>query len=152
MHATRQWATRLHNLQKIEIPLSLQKSTRTQEEDKPVTVIAEVLATPVEVTLLDDVAEGSEEPDEEPVENLQDTLSEVVVAEDAHPAEQEVVNGELFSVVDINVQELGMAVDHPLEPLAPGLPEEDDLADAHEAEVVAFAGLEAPVEMHENPQ
>ena len=133
---------------KLKYRCSLQKSARTQE-DEPATVIAEVLATPVEATLLDDVAEGSEEPDEEPVENLQDTLSEVVAGEDAHPAEQEPVNEELFSVVDVDVQGLEMTVNQPLEP---GLPEEDNLADAHEAEVAAFAGLEAPVETHENPR
>ena len=137
---------------KLKYRCSLQKSERTQEEDEPATVITEVSATPVKATLLDDVAEGSEEPDEEPVENLQDTLSEVVAAEDAHPVEQEVVNRELFSAVDVDIQGLGMAVDHPLEPLAPGLLEEDDLADAHKAEVAAFAGLEAPVETHENPR
>ena len=125
---------------------------RTQEEDEPVTVIAEVSATPVEVTLSDDVAEGSEEPDEELVENLQDTFSEVVVGEDAHPVEQEPVNEELFSMVDVDVQGLETTVHQPLEPLAPGLPEEDDLVDAHKAEVAAFAGLEAPVEMLENPR
>ena len=137
---------------KLKYRCSLQKSVRTQEEDEPATVITEVSATPVEATLLDDVAEGSEEPDEELVENLQDTLSEVIAVEDTHPAEQEAVNGELFSAVDVDVQGLGMVVDHSLEPLAPGLPEEDNLADTHKAEVVVFAGLEAPVETHENPQ
>ena len=134
---------------KLKYRCSLQKSARTQEEDEPATVIAEVSATPVEATLLDDMAEGSEEPDEETVENLQDTFSEVVAGEDAHPAEQEPVNEELFSMVDVDVQGLEMTVNQPLEP---GLPEEDDLADAHEAEVAAFTGLEAPVETHENPR
>ena len=134
---------------KLKYRCSLQKSARTQEEDEPATVIAEVSATPVEATLLDDMAEGSEEPDEETVENLQDTFSEVVAGEDVHPAEQEPVNEELFSMVDVDVQGLEMTVNQPLEP---GLPEEDDLADAHEAEVAAFTGLEAPVETHENPR
>ena len=137
---------------KLKYCCSLQKSTRTQEEDKPAMVIAEVSATPVEATLLDNVAEGSEEPDEEIVKNLQDMFSKVVAGEDAHPAEQETVNKELFSMVDVNVQGLEMMVNQPLEPLAPGLPEEDDLVDTHKAEVAAFVGLEAPVEMHENPQ
>ena len=136
---------------KLKYCCSLQKSTRTQEEDKLVRVIAEASATPVEVTLLDDVAEESEEWDEEIVETLQDMFSEVVVGEDAHPVEQETVNEELFSMVDVDVQGLEMTVNQPLEPLAPGLPEEDDLVDAHKAEVVAFAGLEALVETHENP-
>ena len=104
------------------------------------------------MTLLDDVAKECEEPDEETVENLQDTFSDVVAAEDAHPMEQETVNEELFSVVDDEVQGLETTVHQPLEPLAPGLPEEDDLVDTHKAEVAEFAGLEALVETHENPR
>ena len=133
---------------KLKWHCSLQQSAGTQEDDKPVTVIMEESAIPVEATLLDDVAEGSEEPDEETVENLQDMFSEVIAGEDAHPAEHEIVNEEIFLVVDDEVPGLEMVVH---EPLAPGPQEEDDLADAHKAEVVVFAGLEAPVETHENP-
>ena len=130
---------------------SLQKSARTQEDDKPAMVIAEASAIPVETILLDNVAKECKEPGEETVEDPQDMFSEVVAVEDAHPAEQETVNEELFSMVDNKVQGLEMTVYQPLEPLAPGLPEEDDLVDTHKAEVAAFAGLEALVETLENP-
>ena len=128
---------------------SLQKGTRTQEDDKPATVIAEALAIPVNTILLDDMAEECEEPDEEIVDNLQDTFSEVVMGEDTPPAEHETERKEIFSAVDDEVLGLEIVVH---EPLAPGPQEEDDLADAHKAEVAAFAGLEAPVETHDNPQ
>ena len=137
---------------KLKYHCSLQKSTKTQEDDKPATVIMEASAIPVDMILLDDVAEECEELDEEIVDNLQDTFSEVAEGETAHPEEQEPANEELFSTVDVDVQGLEMMVTQPLEPLAPGLPEEDDLADAHKAEVAAFAGLEAPVDTHENPR
>ena len=137
---------------KLKWHCSLQQSAGTQEDDKPAMVLMEASATPVETTLLDNVAEECEEPDEETVENLQDMFSEVVAAEDAHPMEQETVNEELFSMVNNKVQGLEMMVHQPLEPLAPGLLEEDDLADAHKAEVAVFTGLEALVETHENPR
>ena len=137
---------------KLKRHCSLQQSASTQEDNKLVTVITEASATPVEATLLDDVAKESKEPGEGIIEDQQDTFSKVIAAEDAHPAEEETVNKELFSAVDLDVQGLEMTVNQPLEPLAPGLPEEDNLADAHEAKVAVFAGLEAPVETHENPQ
>ena len=137
---------------KLKYHCLLQKSARTQEDDKPAMVITEVLAIPVETILLDDMAKECKELGEETVEDPQDTFSKVIVVEDTHPAEQETVNEELFSTVDNEVQGLETTVYQPLEPLAPGLPEEDDLADAHKAEVAAFAGLEALVETLENPQ
>ena len=137
---------------KLKYRCLLQKSARTQEDDKPAMVIAEASAIPVETILLDNVAKECKELGEETIEDPQDMFSEVIAAEDTHPAEQETVNEELFSAVDNEVQGLETMVYQPLEPLAPGLLEEDDLADTHEAKVAAFAGLEAPVEMLENPQ
>ena len=111
-------------------------------------VLAEVSAIPVEATLLDNMAKECEELVEELVMEPQDMFSQVVEGEDAPPVEHETTNEEIFSVVDNEIPGLEMVVH---EPLAPGPQEEDDLADAHEAEVAAFAGLEAPVETHENP-
>ena len=134
---------------KLKQHCSLQQSARSQEDDNPVTVLAEASAIPVEAILLDDVAEEREEPGEETVEDPQDTFSQVVEDEDTQPVEHETENEEVFSAVGGEVTGLEMIVH---QPLAPGLQEEDDLADAHEAEVAAFAGLEAPVESHENPR
>ena len=133
---------------KLKYCCSLQKSARTQEDDKPATVIAEASAIPVKMILLDDVAEECEEPGEEFVVEPQDTFSQVVEGDNMQTAERETEHEEIFLVVDDEVPGLEMVVH---EPLAPGPQEEDDLADAHKAEVAAFAGLEAPVEMHENP-
>ena len=134
---------------KLKYRCSLQKSARTQEDDKPVTVIVEALAIPVETILLDNVAKEHEEPGEEFIVDPQDTFSQVVEGDDMQTAERETKHEEIFLAVDDEVPGLEMVIH---EPLAPGPQEEDDLADAHKAEVVAFAGLEAPVEMHENPQ
>ena len=134
---------------KLKRHCSLQQSARSQEDDNPATVLVEASAIPVEAILLDDVAEEREEPGEETIEDLQDMFSEVVTGEDAPPAEHETEREEIFSAVDDEVPGLEIVVH---EPLAPGPQEEDDLADAHEAEVAAFAGLEALVETHENPR
>ena len=107
---------------------------------------------PVKTILLDNMAEEREEPVEELVVEPQDTFSQVVEGNDTQTAECETEHEAIFSAVDNEVPGLETTVHQPLEPLAPGLPEEDDLADAHKAEVAAFAGLEAPVETHENPQ
>ena len=134
---------------KLKYRCSLQKNARTQEDDKPATVIAEASAMPVETILLDDVAEEHEEPVEELVVEPQDTFSQVVESDDTQPAERETEHEAIFSAVNDEVPGLE-TTDY--EPLAPGPQEEDDLADAHKAEVAAFAGLEAPVETHENPR
>ena len=134
---------------KLKYRCLLQKSARTQEDDKPAMVITEALAIPVETILLDDVAEEHEEPGEEFIMEPQDTFSQVVEGNDTQTAEHETEHEEIFLAVDDEVPGLEMVVH---EPLAPGPQEEDDLADAHKAEVVAFAGLEAPVETHKNPR
>ena len=56
------------------------KRVRTQEDDKLVMVIAEASATPVEATLLDDMAEESEEPEEERW-NTSWSIGSIVVSE-----------------------------------------------------------------------
>ena len=122
---------------------------RTQEDDKPVMVIVEELAIPVEVTLLDNMAEECKELVEELVVEPQDTFSQVVEGDDMQTAECETEHEVIFLAVNNEVP--GLETTN-YEPLAPGPQEEDNLADAQKAEVAAFAGLEAPVETHENPQ
>ena len=102
---------------KLKRNCSLQQSARTQEDDKLATVLMEASASPVEMILLDNVAEECEELAEEIVDNLQDTFSEVVAGKDTPPAEHETVNEEIFLVVADEVPGLEMVVH---EPLAPG--------------------------------
>ena len=123
---------------KLKYRCSLQKSARTQEDDKLAMVIVEASAIPVDTILWDDMAEECEEPGEETVEDPQDTFSKVIEGNNTQPAEHETEHEEMFSVVNNEVPGLEMVVH---EPLAPGPQEEDDLADAHKAKVAAFAAV-----------
>ena len=79
----------------------------------------------------------------------QDMFSQIVEGDDMQTVECETEHKVIFSAVNNEV--LGLEMTN-YEPLASGPQEEDNLADAHKAEVAVFAGLEAPVKLHENPQ
>ena len=103
----------------------------------------------VETISLDDGAEEHGETFEDAYEEPIDASSPIIAVEETQFDEHEAWGEDFVAANDVEPVERAMVL---YRPPALDMQEEQEWADAHEAEMEAFAGIEDPIETRENPR
>ena len=119
------------------------------DECNSLTATAAAAKSQDETISLYDGAEDHDETFEDAHEEPIDALSPIVAVEETQPEEHAAGGEDFVAANDGEPVERAMVL---YQPSAPVMQEEQEQADAHDAEVEAFSGLNDPIETTENPR